>query len=150
MAKVVLPRSLPRLLVHLFVRVFRGNDFFVHGQEKKEGWGEIYGSTCALDSSQILAFQLSGGGAVDTKVLNPWKHWHSNLGVLLPRTHCGLCPLLTDYLELFAFSTPWGFSSNWKTALYCKQGWKTSKLTKYSHLHIRPLVHFLWNWNEFC
>ena len=52
--------------------------------------------------------------------LNPWKHWHSNLGVLLPRTHCGLCPLLSDYLELFAFSTPWGFSSNWKTALYCK------------------------------
>ena len=68
MAKVVLPRSLPRLLVHLFVRVFRGNDFFVHGQEKKEGWGEIYGSTCAPDSSQILAFQLSGGGgAVETK-----------------------------------------------------------------------------------
>ena len=75
MAKVVLPRSLPRLLVHLFVRVFRGNDFFVHGQEKKEGWGEIYGSTCALDSSQILAFQLSGsGGAVETKVLNPWRN----------------------------------------------------------------------------
>ena len=72
MAKVVLPRSLPRLLVHLFVRVFRGNDFFVHGQEKKEGWGEIYGSTCAPDSSQILAFQLSGGGgAVERKVLNP-------------------------------------------------------------------------------
>ena len=62
MAKVVLSRSLPQLLVHLFVRVFRGNDFFVHGQEKKEGWGEIYGSTCAPDSSQILAFQLSGGG----------------------------------------------------------------------------------------
>ena len=75
MANVVLPRSLPRLLVHLFVRVFRGNDFFVHGQEKKEGWGEIYGSTCAPDSSQILAFQLSGGGgAVETKVLNPWRN----------------------------------------------------------------------------
>ena len=91
------------------------------GRRKRGGWGEIYGSTCALDSSQILAFQLSGGGgAVETKVLNPWKHWHSNLGVLLPPTHCGLCPLLTDYLELFAFSTPWGFISNWKTAIYCK------------------------------
>ena len=38
------------------------------GRRKRGGWGEIYGSTCALDSSQILAFQLSGGGgAVETK-----------------------------------------------------------------------------------
>ena len=38
------------------------------GRRKRGGWGEIYGSTCALVSSQILAFQLSGGGgAVETK-----------------------------------------------------------------------------------
>ena len=38
------------------------------GRRKRGGWGEIYGSTCARDSSQILAFQLSGGGgAVETK-----------------------------------------------------------------------------------
>ena len=45
------------------------------GRRKRGGWGEIYGSTCARDSSQILAFQLSGGGgAVETKVLNPWRN----------------------------------------------------------------------------
>ena len=38
------------------------------GRRKRGGWGEIYGSTCAPVSSQILAFQLSGGGgAVETK-----------------------------------------------------------------------------------
>ena len=40
------------------------------GRRKRRFGREIYGSTCALDSSQILAFQLSGGGgAVETKVL---------------------------------------------------------------------------------
>ena len=43
--------------------------------EKEGVGGRFMGQLVHLDSSQILAFQLSGGGgALETKVLNPWKH----------------------------------------------------------------------------
>ena len=44
------------------------------GRRKRGGWGEIYGSTCAPDSSQILAFQLSGG------VVGLWRQKSSTPG----------------------------------------------------------------------
>ena len=140
MAKVVLPRSLPRLLVHLFVRVFRGNDFFVHGQEKKEGWGEIYGSTCALDSSQILAFQLSGGGgALETKVLNPWR----NIDIptwafycLGPTVVSARCSPIT--LNCLPFRPPEGLFLTGKTAIYCKAGLR--KVSQSTHIYIFGLL----------
>ena len=64
MAKVVLPRSLQRLLVHLFVGLFRGNYFFVHGQEKKEG-----GDGLGLD--------------LWVELCTPPKYWHSTSPVLV-------------------------------------------------------------------
>ena len=131
MAKVVLPRSLQRLLVHLFVGLFRGNYFFVHGQEKKEG-GDGLGLDLWVELCTPPKYWHSTSPVlVETKVLNPCSNIDIPTWLFYCRTHCGLCPFLPDYCELFAFPLLDGFSSEkhceWQRCLSFRW-WRTKPM----------------------
>ena len=59
--------------------------------------------------SQILAFHLTSAGG--DKSPQPRPNIDIPTWLFYCRTHCGLCPFLPDYCELFAFPLLDGFSS---------------------------------------
>ena len=115
MAKVVLPRSLQRLLVHLFVGLFRGNYFFVHGgqEEKKGEWeGTGWGLDLWVELCTPPKYWHSTSPVVETKVLHPTLQtltFQPGCFIARPTVVCTRsCP---DYWELFGFPLVDGFSS---------------------------------------
>ena len=73
------------------------------------GWGQIYGSSCALlPNIGIPPHQCSQWRQ---KCSTPAPNIDIPACLFYCPTHCGLCPLLPDYCELFAFPRLDGFSS---------------------------------------